>query len=85
VIISYSNPFSILDRFRIQAPTFGRFSIHTFSNNLDILVILVFSAKKMFIFDFEPNISDFDLRYFSESVICEDFLSIFIPDDNIIP
>jgi len=47
----------------------------------------VFIANKLFIFDFEPNIiiSDFNLRYFPESVTCEEFLGIFIPDDNIIP
>jgi len=85
VIISYFNSFSTINRFRIQAPIFGRLGIHIFFNSLDILVILVLCGKKLFFFDFEPNISDFNFRYFSESVICEEFLGTFIPDDNIIP
>jgi hypothetical protein len=52
---------------------------------MKILMKLVHSTKKLFIFSFEPNIFDFNLFHPSESVMYEEVLGIFIPDDDIIP
>ena len=89
MIISYSNNFSVVDGFSIQGTKFGRVGSHVLANSIQILFVLVKSAKKLFFSDFEPNILDFYILYFSiphieQTDIIHNVHGIFIPDDNII-
>jgi len=85
VIFSYLILLSIINRFCNQGTKFFRVGIHIFCNSRIIHTELVESAKKLFLFYFEPNIFDFNLFQFSESVIIDEVLDIFIPDDDIFP